>query len=165
MLHQHVGDLMPSAAKRPGDRLVLLFGDAWLAIDDEVSLTYRPLVPTLEGDLKAVAERARHRFGLSARKHRTVDRDWLPPTQPRAERGHDREFGQLVILGPLIDGPRRTVGPQLGEFERAQVLSGAERDRPRRRLIALAGDRFIGLSAPLPKRRTTPRQAPVHPDF
>lgn len=29
--------------------------------------------------------------------------------------------------------------PQLGEFECAQILSGAERDRSRRHLVAIAG--------------------------
>jgi hypothetical protein len=42
-------------------------------------------------------------------------------------------------MGPLVDGPSGAVGPQLGEFERAQVLSGAERDGPRRRIAALSG--------------------------
>jgi hypothetical protein len=70
----------------------LLGRDCWLVADDEIALDYRPLAAAFECHLKT-AERTRHRFRASARQHRTVDRDWLPPTYPLAECGHDREFG------------------------------------------------------------------------
>jgi len=49
------------------DGVVLFCRDARLAADDEVSLAYGPLVPPLERDLKAVAERPGDRLGLSPR--------------------------------------------------------------------------------------------------
>ena len=60
--------------------------------DDEVSLAARPLVPAIVGRLWAVAERACNRFEASAREDHAVSGDRLPPTQPRRERRHDREF-------------------------------------------------------------------------
>jgi hypothetical protein len=58
----------------------------------------RPLVPAIEGNLQAVAERRPYRFRASAGQHGSVDHERLPQTQPLAERGHDCEFGQFVVL-------------------------------------------------------------------
>src|SRR5882672_12136210 len=63
------------------DCIELLSRDALTSAGDEVSLPNGPLVPPLIRDLKAVAERPHDGFGASAREHRTVDCDWLPPTQ------------------------------------------------------------------------------------
>jgi hypothetical protein len=51
--------LHPESSEAAGDGLVLLRRNTWLAADDEVSLPYHPLVPAIEGNLQAVAERAR----------------------------------------------------------------------------------------------------------
>jgi hypothetical protein len=61
-------------------RVLLLGCDFWLVADDEIALDYCQLAPGFECHLKTVAGRTRHRFRASARQHRTVDRDWLPPT-------------------------------------------------------------------------------------
>jgi hypothetical protein len=54
-----VHDFTLERGEAPGDHGVLFGRNAWLAADDEVSLAYRPVVPTIEGDLKAVSERTR----------------------------------------------------------------------------------------------------------
>jgi hypothetical protein len=75
------------------DRVELLDRDARpSAGDDEVSLPSGPLVPPLVRGLKTVAERPHDGFEAGAREHGAVDRNWLPPAQSCAERGHDREF-------------------------------------------------------------------------
>jgi hypothetical protein len=48
-----------------------------------------------------------------------------------------------------------------GEFERAQVLSGAERERPRRRLVVLAGRSFHRDVFPFAEAEDNPRLEPA----
>ena len=48
------------------DLFVLIDGDIWLTADDEVALLYCPLMPALESNLQAIAERTRNSFGSSA---------------------------------------------------------------------------------------------------
>jgi hypothetical protein len=62
------------------------------AVDDEVALPRRPLVPALEHRLKAVPESTRDGFPLRAGEHRSVDRYGLPALEPLRQRGHTRQL-------------------------------------------------------------------------
>lgn len=67
----------PHRCETAHDYLVLLGRDAWLANDDEVSLTYRPLAPPSERHLDRLTERAATSseavgWGLSSASNRAL---------------------------------------------------------------------------------------------